>query len=118
MNWGILPLALTQSALLALGQVLLKFGLSKMEPFGWHLKFWRSALLNWEFACSGLSFGAASILWMYIIKHYPLSMAYPLVSLSYVFGLISAIGFFHEQVDFSQWAGVFVIVLGCYIIAK
>lgn len=118
MTWGLLLLALIQSALLALGQVLLKFGLQKMEPFGWTISFWRSALINWQFACSGLSFGIASILWMYIVKHYPLSNAYPLVSLSYVFGLISAMLFFHEQVDFSKWAGVFLIMLGCYIIAK
>lgn len=118
MNWGLLPLALIQSALLALGQVLLKFGLLRMEPFGWNMSFWRSALLNWQFAGSGLSFGAASILWMYIIKHYPLSMAYPLVSLSYVFGLFSAMVFFHEQVDLSKWAGVFLIIIGCCIIAK
>lgn len=118
MTWGLLSLALIQSALLALGQVLLKFGLQKMEPFGWTISFWRSALINWQFACSGLSFGIASILWMYIVKHYPLSNAYPLVSLSYVFGLISAMLFFHEQVDFSKWAGVFLIMLGCYIIAK
>ena len=118
MNWELLPLALIQSALLALGQVLLKFGLLRMEPFGWNMNFWRSALLNWQFAGSGLSFGAASILWMYIIKHYPLSMAYPLVSLSYVFGLISAMVFFHEQVEISKWIGVFLIILGCCIIAK
>lgn len=118
MNWGLLPLALVQSALLAIGQVFLKFGLLKMEPFGWNICFWRSALLNWQFACSGLSFGIASILWMYIIKHYPLSMAYPLVSLSYVFGLISAMLFFQEQVDLSKWAGVFLIIIGCFIIAK
>lgn len=117
-SWGILPLALIQSALLAFGQVMLKFGLQRMEPFGWNLEFWRSALINWQFACSGLSFGAASILWMYIIKHYPLSSAYPLVSLSYVFGLIAAIVFFHEQVDLSKWAGVILIIIGCYIIAK
>lgn len=118
MNWGLLPLALIQSALLALGQVLLKFGLFKMEPFGWNMNFWRSALLNWQFAGSGLSFTIASILWMYIVKHYPLSMAYPLVSLSYVFGLISAVVFFHEQVDLNKWIGVFLIMIGCYIIAK
>lgn len=117
-SWGLLSLALVQSALLALGQVLLKFGLLRMEPFGWNMAFWCSALINWQFAASGVCFGCASILWMYIIKHYPLSMAYPLVSLSYVFGLVAAMCFFHEQVDTGKWIGVFMIMLGCYIIAK
>ena len=99
MNISLLSLALIQSFLLAMGQVMLKFGLLRMEPFGWNLSFWRSALVNWQFALCGLCFGAASLLWMYIIKHYPISTAYPLVSLSYVFGMIAAIVFFHEHVD-------------------
>ena len=118
MNISLLSLALIQSALLAMGQVMLKFGLLRMEPFGWNLSFWRSALVNWQFALCGICFGAASVLWMYIIKHYPISTAYPLVSLSYVFGMIAAIVFFHEHVDMSKWIGVLLIMEGCYFITK
>jgi len=118
MNISLLSLALIQSALLAMGQVMLKFGLLKMEPFGWNLSFWRSALVNWQFALCGICFGAASVLWMYIIKHYPISTAYPLVSLSYVFGMIAAIVFFHEHVDMGKWIGVLLIMTGCYFITK
>ena len=118
MNISLLSLALIQSALLAMGQVMLKFGLLRMEPFGWNLSFWRSALVNWQFALCGICFGAASVLWMYIIKHYPISTAYPLVSLSYVFGMIAAIVFFHEHVDMSKWIGVLLIMAGCYFITK
>ena len=108
-NISLLPLAFAQSALLALGQVMLKFGLEKMEPFGWNTVFWKSALINWQFAASGICFGAASLLWMYIVKHYPLSMAYPMVA---------AIIFFHEHVDITKWIGVFLIMTGCILIAK
>ena len=55
---------------------------------------------------------------MYIVKHYPLSMAYPMVSLSYVLGMIASIVFFHETVDATKWIGVALIVLGCCLIAK
>lgn len=117
-NLGLIPLALIQSILLTLGQVTLKFGLMKMEPFGWNKAFWISVLLNWQFALCGICFGMASLLWMYIIKHYPLSSSYPLVSLSYVFGLVAAMFFFHEEVDLSKWIGVALIIAGCFIIAK
>lgn len=117
-NLSLIPLALIQSALLALGQVMLKFGLQRMAPFGWNMTFLKSALINWQFACSGVCFGIGSLLWMYIVKHYPLSLAYPMVSLSYVFGLISAIVFFHEHVDLTKWIGVFLIMTGCILIAK
>ena len=115
---ALLPLALLQSAILALGQVLLKMGLARMEPFGWTLSFWKSALLNWQFALCGICFGGASLLWMYIIKHFPLSMAYPLVSLSYVFGLLAASFIFHENVGWSKWFGVLLIMAGCIIESK
>lgn len=111
-------LAIIQSALLSVGQVFLKFGLAKMATFGWNWRFWQSVLLNWQFALCGICFGAGSLLWMYIIKNYPLSMAYPMVSLSYVFGMISAIVFFNESVDLVKWLGVFFIVIGCCLIAK
>lgn len=111
-------LAIVQSLLLAGGQVFLKFGLARMLPFAFSKEFFASFFANWQFACAGLCYGAGSILWFYIIKHYPFSMAYPLVSLSYVFGMIAAIVFFHETVEWVKWLGVLFIMLGCYLIAK
>ncbi len=105
-----------QSALLSLGQVFLKIGLSRMHSFGWTTRFWSSVLLNWPFALSGLLFGASSVLWMYIVKRYPLSVAYPMISLSYVFGLIAAACIFHEHVGLCKWIGVALIIGGCCMI--
>jgi len=117
-NIVLLPLAILQSLLLASGQVLLKFGLSRMLPFSMSVAFWKSVFVNWQFACCGLCYGAGSLLWFYIIKHFPFSMAYPMVSLSYVFGMIAAIVFFHEPVSVTKWIGVLLIMAGCYFIAK
>ena len=55
---------------------------------------------------------------MYIVRHYPLSVAYPMISLSYVLGLLAAILFFHESVSVMKWVGAGLIVLGCCLIAK
>ena len=96
--WRVIVLAVVQSALLAIGQVFL--------------------LINWQFACSGAFFGASSVLWMYIVKHYPLSVAYPMISLSYVFGMLAAIAFFHESVSAVKWIGIGFIMIGCCLIAK
>ena len=114
----ILTLAFMQSILLAGGQVFLKFALQKMRPFSWTWDFWGSLLVNWQFAACGLCFLAASLLWMYMIKSYPLSVAYPLISLSYVFGMIAAIVFLHEDVSITRWIGVGFIMVGCWLIAK
>lgn len=114
----LIPLALLQSILLTCGQVLLKFALARMLPFSWTLSFWKSVFMNWQFAACGLCFGAGSLLWFYIIKNFPFSMAYPMASLSYVFGMIAAMLFFHESVDAVKWVGVLFIMLGCYFIAR
>lgn len=111
-------LAIIQSLLLSLGQVALKFGLMRMEPFAWSRSFLISVFWNLPFALSGVCFGLGSLLWMYIVKHYPLSQAYPLVSLSYVFGLLAAMVFFQEEVGLAKWAGVALIGLGCWLISS
>jgi len=116
--WKLIPLAVSQSILLTGAQVFLKFALQRMPSFSWTREFWGVMLVNWQFAMSGILFGAASLLWMYIIKVFPFSVAYPMVSLSYVFGMFAAILFFHEQVSLMRWVGVMFIVLGCGLIVK
>lgn len=96
----------------------LKFALMRMPAFAWTRSFWSSMLTNWHFAASGLLFAAASLLWMYIVKHFPFSTAYPMVSLSYVFGMLGAILFFHEEVSLVKWLGVAFIIIGCLLIAR
>jgi len=116
--WKILYYAIAQSAMLVGGQVFLKMALMRMPRFAWSKSFWVSLLTNWQFAVCGLLFGAASLLWMYIVKRFPFSMAYPMVSLSYVMGMVAARVFFHEDVTLTRWLGVLCIVAGCFLIAK
>jgi len=114
----VISLCVLQSVLLTGAQVFLKFALVKMPKFAWTKQFWTEMLVNWQFAVSGILFAAASLLWMYIIKHFPFSTAYPMISLSYVFGMIAAIAFFHESVSATKWIGVTLIMVGCVFIAK
>ena len=115
--YKIIPLVILQCLLLTAGQVFLKFALMRMAPFGWNRAFWSSVLLNWQFATCGLCFLMASLLWMYIVKMFPFSVAYPMVSMSFVIGMIAAVVFFHEQVSWTKWVGVLLIVAGCLLIS-
>jgi undecaprenyl phosphate-alpha-L-ara4N flippase subunit ArnE len=114
--WKIVPYAIVQSILLAGGQVFLKLALTRMSTFAWTRAYWWSLLTNWQFAACGVLFGLASLLWMYITRQFPFSTAYPMVSLSYVFGMLAAIVVFHEEVSVIIWLGVFFIILGCLLI--
>ncbi len=116
--WKLLTLSVLQSLLLSGGQVLLKFALDRMGRFEWTWHFFGNLLVNWWFLACGICYGAATMLWMYIIKHFPFSMAYPMISLSYVFGMFAAILIFHEHVPLSRWLGVLLIMVGCILCAR
>lgn len=116
--WQLLGLSLLQSIMLSLGQLTLKLALGNMLPFEWTWRFWGHMLTNWWFLLCGLLFGGASLLWMYILRHWPLSMAYPMVSMSYVIAMVMAVLFLHESIAWNRWLGVGLIMLGCVLVAK
>lgn len=116
--WQLLLLAILQSILLSAGQIFLKFALNEMGTPAWRWSFVTAQLTNWWFLATGVSLVASSILWMYMLKRFPFSMAYPLASMSYVFGMLAAIIVFHEEVPPTRWLGVALIMGGCYFIAR
>ena len=112
-------LSILQSFLLCLGQVLLKYALVRMSAFAWTKDFWvNSIFLNWWWLGTGLAFLSATVLWMYIIKNFPFSVAYPLTSLTYIFGMLAALLIFREPVSLTQWIGILCIMGGCYLVAR
>ncbi len=116
--WKLIPLSVVQAVFLCGGQVLLKLALNRMGDFSRTWKFFAAQLTNWWFLGCGISFAAATVLWLYILRHYPFGIAYPLSCLSYLFGLIAALLIFHETVTASQWVGVLLIMAGCALIAR
>lgn len=113
----LLGLSVFQSVLLSGGQVLLKFALMRMGTFAWTRDFFINMLTNWWFLAMGICYGISTVTWMYILKHYPFSLAYPMISFSYVFGLLAAVIFFHESVTLTRWIGVLLIMGGCCLVA-
>lgn len=116
--WLLPGLCLVQSLMLSFGQLTMKIALDRMSPFGWNWQFWGDLLTNWWFLLCGVLFGSASVLWMYIVKHYPLSMASPMVSLSYLSTAVLAAVFLHEDVSWNRWVGILIIMIGCAFVAS
>ena len=115
--WKIILYCVFQSVLLTVAQLFFKLALNRMPCFGWNKEFWLS-VFNWPMLLSGLCSLLALFVWMYIIRTFPFSQAYPIISLSYVFGMFAAIVFFSESVTLTQWLGAAMIVTGCFLIAK
>ena len=114
---SLLPLAVIQALLLSGGQVLVKIALQHMPKVEWSWAFIASQLTNWWWLACGICFGGATVLWAYILKHYPFSLAYPMSSMAYIFGMIAAMVVFHEQISVSAWLGICLIMLGCFFVA-
>lgn len=108
-----------QSLLLCGGQLLLKMAVAQMDKSlsAWSF-FVHSLLLNWWLLGCGIMMLGAGLLWMYILRHFPFSSAYPLTALSFVFGTVAAMLFLHETVSGFQWLGLALILLGCFFVAK
>lgn len=111
-------LATIQSFLLMLSQVFLKLAVTQFGAFKFTGAYFKTVFTNLNFAISGLSVAGAMGLWMYILRHYPFSVAYPLGSMSYIFGLFAAILIFNESVPATRWLGVCIIIIGIYFVAK
>jgi len=107
-----------QSLLLLAAQLLLKISVKQFGAFSWTWAFFKSALLNPYLMLSGVCAVSGTVLWVMILRKYDFSLAYPLTSLSYVFGLFAAQWILHEQIPATRWIGVVIIIIGVFFVAK
>ena len=114
----LIELVMLQTFFLAGGQVLLKLVMVRLGKFEWTMTYLKTILTDWRFPASGACFSLALILWLYILKKFPFSQAYPLTSLSFVFGMLASWLILGETVTLSRWIGLILIVGGCFLIVK
>ena len=111
-------LSTIQSLFLVASQIFLKIATVKLGAFRFAKNYLLDVLVCWQLALSGICIVSATFLWMYILKHFEFSIAYPMISISYVFGMLAAIFIFHETVPVTRWIGVFLILLGVVFVAR
>lgn len=111
-------LIIVQSILLVAAQSFLKIAVQLFGEFSWSWQYFKTVFTTWQFAASGLCALSAMLVWMYVLKHYQFSLAYPLLSISYIIGLLSACFIFHEAVPITRWIGVCIVMVGVYFIVK
>lgn len=64
-------------------------------------------------------YGVAFMIWVWLLSKDSLSMLYPIgLSLNVVFALISAHLFLNETITSLQVAGIFIIIIGIFIVAR
>jgi len=108
-----------QSAFLVTSQLFLKLGISKIPADG--ISLLKKSLLfvtNIWVLLSVISMGVAAVIWLYVLKHYDFSAAYPLVSISYI--LVVPISYFilKENINSMLIAGILFILMGVFLITQ
>lgn len=114
----LISLVTIQCFLLTASQVFLKKALMAFGPFHFTFQFFKNVFTNLSFALSGISMVIATMIWVFVLKKYEFSSAYPLISISYIFGLLAAQFIFHEYVSWTRWLGVLVIMFGVFLVVQ
>lgn len=68
------------------------------------------------FLLGAICYGAATLSWIAVLSRLPLSLAYPLQSLTYVVVALAAWQLFGEAVPPSRWIGVGIILVGAVVV--
>jgi undecaprenyl phosphate-alpha-L-ara4N flippase subunit ArnE len=56
--------------------------------------------------------GCAMLLWLLVLQRVPVSVAYPMLSLNFIFITLAARFIWHEPVSLRHWLGVGLIIGG------
>ena len=117
--WEYIIFVILQALSLAGGQAMFKLFVDKLGEGGWAYQNLKTTSISnwWVLALMVLFFGASFALWAYVVKKMDFSQAYPLSSLSFIFGMFLAFFLFQESIPFTRWIGVVLIVIGCVLIS-
>ena len=118
----VLLIALAAIVLLVSGQTLLKVGLNDIggvslfdgNPLASLLGLFRTPWIIVGFLCYGIS----AILWLDVLSKLDFSMAFPMVSLTYVFSIVIGRIVFDEAVGLDRVVGVLLILAGLFFIIR
>ena len=106
MSWMLL---LGACLLTCLGQIAQKYAVLHWQ--GRAPGAWAKLTSPWLLLAFG-SMGAGLLLWLLLLQRMPVGLAYPMLSLNFVFVTLAARWLFHETVDARHWAGVALIMAG------
>ncbi|MBU9673421.1 EamA family transporter [Planococcus sp. CP5-4] len=105
-------LILLNTMILVSGQFLWKFGMTGKDDSFSSVGAIIKLMLS-PYIVTGLTmYGFATVLWLFILTRVPLSVAYPIQSLAYVFAVFGAYFIFNEPLSMMKILGVLMIMIG------
>jgi len=113
-----MALIITSVFLGSLAQVLLKIGVLNHGSIDYNITQFASLALNPYIWAGLISFGVSFFLWLKILTLVPLSYAYPMVSLGYVFVFLVSWLYLGENPAPLRIIGLIFIITGILFIAR
>jgi multidrug transporter EmrE-like cation transporter len=115
-------LILTGVLLNAAAQLLLKAGTNAVGHFDFHLDNVLPIGMKLAFEphiATGMACYAISlVVWIMALSRVPVSIAYPMLSIGYVVNAVVAYYWLGETVSLMRMAGIGIIVLGVFVVAR
>jgi multidrug transporter EmrE-like cation transporter len=122
MNTASLTLILTGMVLNAAAHLLLKAGANAIGPFQFAMDSLIPVRLKFAFEphiAAGLVCHVVSLaVWVLALSRVEVSIAYPMLSIGYGLNAIAARYLFGEAVGMMRLAGIGVIIIGVYVVAR
>lgn len=113
--WFVLVL---EAIFVTASEVLLKVGASDTKRVaGWEWTGLMSLASIWIWVA--IVFLILSFLcWIYVLRHIPLSIAFPLSNVVHVLVPLSCLIFLGEHISATRWCGIAVVIFGLAVVAK
>jgi drug/metabolite transporter (DMT)-like permease len=114
--WLLLPAILFSTT----GELFFKIGMTRVGSFDFSPNAVRRVLPRIVFNpliwIGFIGFGLGAVFWLAVLSRVPLSLAYPILALSYFVVVVEARLFLRERVTWKRLLGVAVIVMGVVIV--
>jgi drug/metabolite transporter (DMT)-like permease len=107
-------IAVLTAVFMSIGQLLFKLGAININ--GTSLtRFLPGVVTSPAIIAACVLYAITTVIWVWVLKHAPLSMAYPFTALSYVITPILSYLLFNEKLNLQFAMGSFILMLGIII---
>lgn len=102
------------------GQISLKSGMKLLTGAGTSgvVPLLMGAATNPQVIVGVACYGLSMVFWLLVLSRLDLSLAYPMLGISYIGVLFASWYFLGEAVSPMRWAGTLIICLGVYLVAR
>lgn len=111
-------LPLLAASISACGQILLKYAMLQVGPLNFSPAVLLRALGQPFLPIALVIYALALVLWLEVLSKTPLSVAYPVLAVTYVLVPFISQFVFNERLDANQYIGMFLILAGVALIGR